>query len=136
MIDCANCKSSNIRKFGSLTVRFADIPFKQQPSNLEIERQRYQCKICRKTFFEALPEFDEKRRCTNRLKKWLIQESFKQSFFDLAKQTGLNESTIRRIFEDHAKSRGVSLSARKAVKALENLDSLKLTDESDQQGEE
>ena len=136
MTKCLFCKSKNIRKFGSLIVKFADIPIKQTPNYLEIDRQRYQCKICKKTFFEDLPNIDSKRRCTNRLKDWLIQESFKQSFVNLAKQTDLNESTIRRIFEDYAKSKGVNLPARKAVLALEKLDSLKLTNESDQHGEE
>lgn len=118
MDNCLICKSPNIRKFGSLSIEFADIPFNGQPSPIRVDRQRYQCKACRKTFFEELPEFDSKRRCTKRLKNWLIAESFKQSFVDLAKQTGLNESTIRRIFEDYARSRGVDLPARKAVKVL------------------
>lgn len=121
MNNCIFCNSKNIRKFGRLKVRFTDIPLDKNPQIISINRQRYQCKDCEKTFFEALLGFDNKRQCTNRLKDWLIQESFNQSFADLSIQTGLNESTIRRIFEEYARSKGVDLPARKAVKFLKNI---------------
>lgn len=120
MTKCCFCESTNIRKFGLLRVKFADIPLNSQPVFIEIDRQRYQCKACRKTFFEDLPEVDGKQRCTKQLKDWLIKEAFNQSFVSLAEQSGLNESTVRRIFEEYAKSKGVDLPARKAVKALKS----------------
>ncbi|MBU2749902.1 ISL3 family transposase, partial [Acidithiobacillus thiooxidans] len=56
---------------------------------------------CGKTFMEALPAVNTKREMTDRLVRWIGQQSLKRTFASIADDTGLDEKTIRNIFRDY-----------------------------------
>lgn len=97
--DCIDAK--NIRKFGTLSVIYMDLPVHGKRVGIHIERQRYHCKACGKTFFEALPQMDERRQCTKRLIKYISNKALTHTFTSIASEVGLNETTVRYIFNDY-----------------------------------
>jgi IS1 family transposase len=50
---------------------------------------------------EALPAVNAKREMTDRLVRWIGQQSLKRTFASIADDTGLDEKTIRNIFRDY-----------------------------------
>lgn len=63
------------------------------------KRQRYKCRKCSETFFEVLPDMDESRSVTKRLIKWIEETSLKKPFTNVAEDIGVNEKTVRNIFQ-------------------------------------
>ena len=49
-----------------------------------INARRYQCKACERTFFETLPDMDERRMMTKRLIAWIGQQSVKRTFLQVS----------------------------------------------------
>lgn len=99
---CLGCfEATNIRKFGTLSVIYMDLPVHGKRVGIHIERQRYQCKCCGKTYFEPLPRMDEKRQCTKRLITYIANKALTHTFTSIASEVGLNETTVRHIFNDH-----------------------------------
>lgn len=99
---CPNCISmAKVRKFGSLSIIFMDLPIHGKRVGIHINRQRFHCAECGKTYFEPLPLMDEKRHCTKRLIKYAANESLKRTFTSIAEETGVSEGTVRLIFSDY-----------------------------------
>jgi transposase len=65
------------------------------------QTERYKCRECNETFFEHLPDMDESRLITRRLIKWLEKASLKKPFTSIAEDIGVNEKTVRNIFQDY-----------------------------------
>lgn len=86
---------------GTQTQLFRDTPMRGMPTRLSVQRRRFQCQHCHKTFFEALPAVDDKRVVTRRLLRYMRQHVFNETFAALARQSGLDEKTIRNICEDY-----------------------------------
>jgi transposase len=66
-----------------------------------VDHQRWRCVSCGRTFYEPLPDVDEKRNCTRRLIRYLERRSMNRTFLSLAEEVGLHEKTVRRIFHTH-----------------------------------
>lgn len=80
-----------------------DVPIKGKRVVIMINRRRYKCRECERTFYEALPHKDEKRECTKRLIDYIRKQSLTQTFVNLAHEIGVNEKTIRNICKDAIK---------------------------------
>jgi transposase len=98
---CPNCLSMKISRFGKLSQLFMDLPAHAKRVGLNVQRQRYRCDKCSKTFMQELPDMDEKRAVTKRLLKYIQQESLRRTFTSVAEDVGLTEKTIRNIFKAH-----------------------------------
>jgi len=68
---------------------------------LYIDTRRYQCRTCNKTFYEALPEVDERRSMTRRLTVWMGKQAIRRTFASIAGEVGCTESTVRSVFRDY-----------------------------------
>ncbi|WP_240452355.1 ISL3 family transposase [Virgibacillus sp. YIM 98842] len=66
-----------------------------------VNRQRYKCRDCNETFFENLAEMDVNRTVTNRLIDWIQEESLEKPFTSVADEIGVDEKTVRNIFNDY-----------------------------------
>lgn len=86
---------------GAQTQSFRDTPMRGMPTCLSVRRRRFRCQHCHKTFFETLPAVDDKRLVTRRLLRYLRQHVFDETFAALARQSGLDEKTIRNICTDY-----------------------------------
>lgn len=101
---CPYCGSEKLHKHGAVTQAYMDTPMHGKRVILTIERKRYRCtnSACNKTIFEPLNDMDPKRLATSRLIKYIQNICFKKTFADISREIGVDEKTIRHIFDDYA----------------------------------
>ena len=58
---CPHCRSDNLVGFGRREQMIRDMPMHGRRVGLYIDTRRYRCWACDKTFYELLPEINEKR---------------------------------------------------------------------------
>ena len=68
---------------------------------LYINTKRFKCRSCIKTFYELLPDIDQKRLMTKRLVDWMGKQAIKRTFASLAQEVGCTEYTVRAVFRDY-----------------------------------
>ena len=100
---CPECSSARISRNGSRPALFRDLPAHGKRVVLEIERQRYICGDCRKSFSQSLPEISETRDATNRLIEYIGEQSTHRSFAAVAENVGAAENMVRSVFLDYAR---------------------------------
>jgi transposase len=98
---CPHCQSSNLVGFGRREQMVKDLPMHGRRVGLYIDTRRYRCRNCGKTFYEALPEIDEKRLMTKRLAQWMGKQAVKRTFVSIAEEVGCAEFTVRAVFSDY-----------------------------------
>jgi len=69
---------------------------------LHLKRRRMLCHNCKSTFFEPLADMDDKRQATKRLIEYIEKRMLYDTFVKVAGEVGVNEGTIRSIFNDYA----------------------------------
>lgn len=97
----ATCSSGRLYRHGSQSQTFMDVPTHGRRTRIEIDRKRYRCQDCLKTFFEPIPDLDPKRQATARLVAYIEQRCLKQPFLGLGRDVGLDDKTVRNIFDDY-----------------------------------
>ena len=98
---CPHCQSDRLNSWGTREQVFKDLPMHGKRVGIYIDTKRLRCQACGKTFSQALPLLAENRMMTERLVKWIGQQSLKRTFTSLADETGVVEGTIRNIFRDY-----------------------------------
>lgn len=98
---CPNCHSSEIVGFGKREQLIRDLPIHGKRVGIYVDTKRYQCKSCRKTFYESIPEADTKRQMTIRLKDWIGHKAIKNTFASIAEDIGVAEGTVKSVFNDY-----------------------------------
>lgn len=99
--NCPHCQSSNLVGFGHREQVVKDLPIDGKSVAISIDTKRFQCKSCTKTFYESLPDIDEKRLMTNRLVAWIGKQATRRTFTSIANDVGIVEGTVRKIFRDY-----------------------------------
>jgi len=107
---CPLCGHSVLYSHDKTEQVFFDTPMQGKPVILKIMRMRYKCRSCGKTFREPLPDIDDKRFMTSRLKEHIQKCAMRETFAVVARETGLDEKTIRHVFDDYAKEKAQSMS--------------------------
>jgi transposase len=97
---CPLCQSA-LYKHGMQSQVYMDTPMHGKRVLITLDRRRFRCKVCNKTLFDPLPAFDAKRLATNRLIQYVEQHCLKKTFADLAREIGVDEKTVRHIFDDY-----------------------------------
>lgn len=101
---CHHCGAiDSYRRYGKVSQLVMDAPIRAKRVGLEIQRIRFQCRDCNKTFIQQLPDIDDKRATTKRLIAYIEKESLKRTFTTIAGDVGVDEKTVRNIFRDHVK---------------------------------
>lgn len=84
---------------------YNDVPSQGQTTALLVRRRRYKCLECSgekpTLFVQDLPHMHPDHRATSRLVAWVATESLRHTFAHVARQSGFDERTVRRIFEGH-----------------------------------
>lgn len=98
---CPHCHSTEIVGFGKREQLIRDLPIHGKRVGIYVDTKRYQCKSCRKTFYESIPETDTKRQMTVRLKDWIGHKAIKNTFSSIAEDIGVAEGTVKAVFNDY-----------------------------------
>lgn len=99
---CPKCGIvANLYKHGKKQQLYFDLPMHAKRVGIYVNRQRYKCKECNETFFENLPDMNVNRSVTNRLINWIQEASLKKTFTSVAEEIGVDEKTVRNIFNDY-----------------------------------
>jgi transposase len=97
---CPHCGSKNVSRNGTRPALFMDIPHGKRVG-IEVVRQRYICKDCKKTASQPLPDIDDKRDATKQLVDYIKVRSLRDTFSRIADEVGVSVNTVRNIFEEH-----------------------------------
>lgn len=89
-------------KVGTYQQRAHDLPTLGKPTVIAVRRQRYQCRDCKGTFSQPLPDLDEKGTMTARLADFIRHKSVKRTFVSIAEEVGVTEGTVRNVFREYA----------------------------------
>ncbi|MCL2876854.1 MAG: ISL3 family transposase [Betaproteobacteria bacterium] len=98
---CPHCQSGNLVGFGRREQTVKDLPMHGWRVGLYINTRRFRCRACARTFYEALPEIDEKRSMAKRLAQWMGKQAIKRTFASIAEEVGCTEFTVRAVFNDY-----------------------------------
>lgn len=98
---CPHCNHHEIVGFGRRDEVIMDTPVHGKRTGIMLNRRRYRCQGCRKTFLEPVPHKDDKRQMTNRLIQYIERESLRRTFSGVAEDVGVDEKTVRNIFNDY-----------------------------------
>jgi len=98
---CQHCGHREIIGFGRREQLIRDLPMHGKRVGIYVDTRRYRCRQCGKTFYERLPDVDERRLMTARLVDWVGKQAVKRPFAHLADEVGLAENTVKNVFRDH-----------------------------------
>ncbi len=99
---CPKCGTvANLYNHGKKEQLFFDLPMHAKRVGIFVKRQRSKCNECGVTFFENLPDIDEGCSVTVRLVNWIQEASLEKTFTSVAKEIGVDEKTVRNIFNDY-----------------------------------
>lgn len=79
---------------------------------IELRRQAYRCRKCGpggKTTLQPLPGVDERRKITLRLRDYIRREAARREYIDVAREVGLDATTVADIFSDYVEELESSL---------------------------
>lgn len=100
-VTCRHCHSVEIVRYGRRKQLVRDLRVYGKRVGIYVDTRRYMCKSCDRTFYESLPDTDEKRMMTSRLVKWIGEQSIKRPFSHIAEEVGINEMTVKNVFRDY-----------------------------------
>lgn len=100
---CVRCGVADprLKKYGVQQQTFMDTPVHGKRAAIQINRQRYRCLECGKTFQQQLPDMDEKRTMTRRLREYIQRRSLERTFTEVGLDVGVDEKTVRNIFNEY-----------------------------------
>ena len=98
------CGSDSLYRHGKLTKLFRDLPIHGKQVSIKAVRQRFICRQCGETLIQPVPGIHEGRKLTDRLVAHISKQAESRTFTDVATEVGLDEKTVRTIFEDHAET--------------------------------
>lgn len=89
-----------IKKFGTEAQEFRDTTLGGYPVTLKIDRQRYRCDTCRKTFYQPIGCLDNRRRMTSRMVNHIVTQCLQTTNVHVARDLGIDEGTVRAVFRE------------------------------------
>ena len=97
---CAYCGHNKLYKHEIKPQLYLDIPIRGKRVGIRIQRKRYRCCECRRTFFETLPYMHEYHFMTERLVNYIRSEALRRTFTSIADEVGVDEKLIRILFSE------------------------------------
>lgn len=106
---CQKCGViGELYRHGSKIVPYRDVPFLTKQTMIPATRLRFRCRACGSTFMQPLPDMDEDRRMTNRLREFIAAQALLRPNTHVADDVGVDEKVVREI----GKADGAMLKAR------------------------
>lgn len=100
---CRHCFGTQLSRFGKKHPVFMHLPSHGKRVGIKAGVQRYRCEKCKKILQQDIPDIDEKRNATVQLVRFIEKQSLERTFTDIAAQVGMDEKSVRRIFDDYSK---------------------------------
>ena len=100
--NCPHCRSDNLVGFGRREQMVRDLPTHGRRVGLYVDTRRFQCRACSQTFYESLPDLDERRPMISRLVKWVGKQAINRTFVSIAEEVGIDEKSVRSIFRNQS----------------------------------
>jgi len=97
---CLYCTSPNIVRYGKRDHHIMDVPTLGKRTGILVQRRRFFCHSCERTFSETLPDVDEKHDMTIRLVEYIGQQALTRPFTHVANEVGVDEKLVRLIFQE------------------------------------
>lgn len=97
---CRECGCDRISPWGAREAVIKDLPIHGKRVGIYVQVRRFRCAGCGKTFSESIPAVAENRLMTDRLVRWIGEQSMRRTFTSIAEETGVVEGTVRNIFSD------------------------------------
>lgn len=104
---CQSCGAAEGRvvRFGKDDQAYRDVPIHNKRVTIWMIRRRYKCHDCGSTFRPELRDMDDRRMMTKRLVKHIEIAAVLGNNSDVARTVGVDEKTVRLIFEDYYKAK-------------------------------
>lgn len=93
--------AGKLYKHGTREQLLMDLPTHGKRVGILLTRSRYRCQDCGKTFLQPLPDVDERGQMTKRLVAYIEEQSVIKTFTTVADEVGVNEKTVRNLFNAH-----------------------------------
>ena len=94
-VECPECHGKDYVKFGRRQKMFKDIPFDNQKTAVNVNRERLQCKRCGAIFPMDLKCMNIVRRMTNRLYDYVVLRCQETNYKNITNETGLSRRTLQ-----------------------------------------
>lgn len=101
-LQCVHCQHPKLYRHETRPQLFMDLPIRAKRVGISVQRRRYRCRACRRTFYEPLPYMHEGHSMTTRLVSYIQHEALRRTFVSIADEVGLTETTIRALFHEFA----------------------------------
>ncbi len=102
-LSCDYCRSDRLNGHGRNEQVIRDLPINGKRVGIYVNNRRWRCQSCGKTVMGQLPATNAKREMTERLVRWIGQQSLRRTYASIAKEVGVDEKTVRNIFRDYLK---------------------------------
>lgn len=104
---CPHCGARSLAPNGARAVTYADMPIRGKPVSIQWERQRFICRetLCGKTSADRHPALHDDFLMTHRLFDWIGKRSLEHTFAAVSRDVGLDERSVRRVFEQWSSER-------------------------------
>lgn len=104
---CPHCQQGglfgSLYRHGSKPQLIMDLPAHGKRIGIVVQRRRYRCRNCGRTFPQPLPDVDERCSMTKRLIAYIEKESIRRTFTSIADDVGVHEKTVRNLFRQYVK---------------------------------
>ena len=96
---CPKCGEACSQFYGKAKTKLRDAPLRSERLTIEIIKQRYFCKVCKKPFTEMIDGFKKNQRSTGRFEKHIAEmcENF-SNISDVQKRYNCSSSFAYRVF--------------------------------------
>lgn len=94
---CSECLGTAFYSHGSKTHLYMDTPIHGRRVGVLLERKRYKCRGCGKTFSQDCSDINDSHRATNRLVEYVENNALDRTFSSVADEIGVTEGTVRKI---------------------------------------
>jgi transposase len=100
-LSCDHCRSDRLNGHGRNEQVIRDLPMHGKRVGIYVNNRRWRCQSCGKTVMGLLPATNAKREMTERLTRWIGQQSLRRTYASIAEEVGVDEKTVRNIFRDY-----------------------------------
>lgn len=114
-VECPECHGKDYVKFGRRQKMFKDIPFDNQKTAVNVNRERLQCKRCGAVFPVELKCMNIVRKMTNRLYDYVVLRCQETSYKNITNETGLSRRTLQYMASEYLDANSYILACRTTI---------------------
>ena len=106
---CPHCgEVHRVQKHGSRSMFIRDLPTHGKTMMIHLDVPRLICLACKKTYMAVVAEVDADHAMTVRLVRWMGRQSLEYTYAEMSKQVGVDEKTVRNVFDAYVAAKSES----------------------------